>query len=515
MTGDRGVLERIRCRQDVSGWIVCEDGDGKPREPVGNANAEPGQHADRASHDGDPLDVPAAFAKRRRQKKTQAAGRTQGGQEEQETSKVHSVGSRIIATRRAGVAAPAVCAKTKAMDMSSSYRGLYAYPWDLAEQDPGGFTEELHRSGIDTLCLASSYHAGKFLRPHGASGHVYFPEDGTVHCRIRPERYGRVKPCESSVVAAGDPFGVYASRKDIAVTSWTVLLHNSRLGTVYPDIAVRNAFGDSYPYSLCPCHPDVQTYAVALCVDIADRYPVRGLVLETPGWMAYRHGYHHEVALLGANPWLETHLALCFCNHCLSGAARAGIGAPALRARVAEKMRAYLAAPFDTPTEMGRQWLAADLVTDPELTAFLRWRCEIVTGLVRRIRSEVRADAELFVIPSTQRPTAPSWLEGSDLCALSQAADGLELCLYEPGWDFAVADLLEVRRRVGLRRLRAIIRPGPPDAPNEANFARKVAEIASAGVDGLAFYNFGHFRRSSLGWIGRSLHAAASKDEAR
>jgi hypothetical protein len=400
------------------------------------------------------------------------------------------------------------------MDMSSSYRGLYAYPWDLAEQDPDSFAEELHRSGIDTLCVASSYHAGKFLRPHGASGHVYFPEDGTVHCRVRPERYGRIKPSESSVVAAGDPFGTYASRKGIAVTAWTVLVHNTRLGMLHPDIVVRNAFGDPYPYSLCPCHPDVQAYAIALCVDIADRYPVRGLVLETPGWMAYRYGYHHEVALLGTNPWLDTHLALCFCDHCVAGAARAGVDGSALRARVGAKVRAYLAAPLDTPTEMGRLWLEADLVADPELTAFLRWRCDIVTGLVRRIRSEVRADAEVFVIPSTQRPTALSWLEGSDLPSLAHAADGLELCLYEPGWQSAIADLLEVRRRVGSRRLRAILRPGRPDALDEGNFARKVTEIAAAGIDGLGFYNFGHFRRSSLGWIGRALRAGASNGEA-
>jgi hypothetical protein len=386
--------------------------------------------------------------------------------------------------------------------------GLYAYPWDVAEQDQAGFAAELRTAGIDTLCLATAYHAGKFLRPHGASSPVYFPEDGTVHCRVRPERYGRIRPRESAVALDGDPFGRFAGRGDIGVTAWAVLMHNTRLGTAHPDAVARNAFGDPYWYSLCPANPEVQDYAVALCADIAERYPVRGLVLESAGWMAYRHGYHHEFALVGANPWLDAMLGLCFCRHCVAGATQAGIAAAALRERVAARVRDYLAAPLDTPEAIGRSWLACDLAVDAELGAFLRWRCGVLAALVARIRQAVRADAALFVIPTTQHPVALGWLEGADFAALAREADGLELCLYKPDWQSAVADLEEVRRRAGPRPLRCILRPGPPDAEDEANFARKVAELSRAGVDGISFYNFGHLRRSHLGWIGRALAAA-------
>jgi hypothetical protein len=394
------------------------------------------------------------------------------------------------------------------MSERAGRHGLYAYPWDMAEQEPEGFVAELRAAGIDTLCLATAYHAGKFLRPHGADGHVYFPEDGTVHCRVRSERYGRIRPRESEVAQAGDPFGCFASRADIGVTAWAVLMHNTRLGMAHPEAVARNAFGDPYWYSLCPANPDVQDYAVALCSDLADRYPVRGLVLESAGWMAYRHGYHHEFALVGANPWLDAMLGLCFCVHCVAGAAQAGIAGVALRDRVAARVRAYLAAPLDTPAEMGRSWLAFDLAADPDLGAFLRWRCGVLAALIARIRQMVRADAALYVIPSTQHPVAQGWLEGADFAALAHAADGLELCLYKPDWQSTVADLGEVRRRAGARPLRCILRPGPPDAEDEANFARKVAEITRAGIDGISFYNFGHLRRSHLGWIGRALTAA-------
>lgn len=392
------------------------------------------------------------------------------------------------------------------MTAKARYRALYAYAWDLAEQEPEPFVADLKRLSIDTLALATSYHAGKFVRPHGVGGHVYFPEDGTVHCRVRPERYGAIRPQESSLAAERDPFGAYAARSDIAVTAWTVLLHNTRLGMLHPDAVARNAFGDPYWYSLCPANPDVRAYAVALVADIADRYPVRGLAVETPGWLPYRHGYHHEVAFIGANPWLDFNLGLCFCRHCREGAAAAGIAAEALRQRIAGRVSAYLAAPFDTPPDMGRAALEADLALDAELGAFVRWRCSIVTSLVAEIRAAVRADAELFVIPSVQRPGTACWSEGSDLQALAAAADGLEICLYETGWQAVAADLGEVRRRVGAQvRLRGILRPAPPDFAEEGPFAQAIRTLLDLGLRDFAFYNFGHVRRANLEWIGRAF----------
>ncbi len=384
------------------------------------------------------------------------------------------------------------------------YHGLYAYVWDVAEEAPDRFAEEMRRLSLDTLCLAASYHAGKFIRPHGAGARVIFPEDGCAHFAARPERYGRIKP-KRSVASEGDPFGAFAEHRDIAVTAWTVLLHNTRLGLAHPECVVRNAFGDPYRYSLCPSHPDVRDYAVALCADIADRYPVRGLVLETAGFLPYQHGYHHEFALIAANPWLDLHLGLCFCTHCVAGATRAGIDAAGLQTRIAERIDHYLRAALDTPAGIAQHWIAADLLADAELAAFLRWRCTVVTGLVAGIRAGVRKDAELFVIPGVRRPSAAGWVEGADLAALAAAADGLELCLYEPSWQAAAADLGEVRRRIGASPIRCVLRPGPPDWAEEGGFARTVREIDAAGIDGFGFYNFGHVRRANLDWIGRAL----------
>ena len=64
-----------------------------------------------------------------------------------------------------------------------SYRAVYTYAWDLAETGVADAVKQFRALGLDTVTYAGSYHAGKFLRPHGKSGKVYFPEDGTVYFR--------------------------------------------------------------------------------------------------------------------------------------------------------------------------------------------------------------------------------------------------------------------------------------------------------------------------------------------
>ncbi len=114
------------------------------------------------------------------------------------------------------------------------------------------------------------------------------------------------------------------------VTAWIVLLHNSRIGTEHRDHCVHNAFGDSYLYSLCPSSPEVRNFAVALCCDVAENYPVAGLTVESPGFPPYQHGYHHEFALVRLNDWLHNMLGLCFCDHCVAAASEKGIDAKRL-----------------------------------------------------------------------------------------------------------------------------------------------------------------------------------------
>ncbi|WP_173088300.1 hypothetical protein [Devosia sp. 1635] len=383
-----------------------------------------------------------------------------------------------------------------------SYKAIYTYAWDLQEAGVPAAVDEFRRLGLDTVTVAGSYHAGKFLRPRGTRGKVYFPEDGTVYFHADPARYGTIQPLANSLLAEGDVLGEL-TRSDMATNVWLVLLHNTRLGMAHPESVVRNAFGDPYFYNLCPSAPDARAYAVALASDVTERYPVSGISLEAPGWTPYAHGFHHEFALLKSNAWLENLLGLCFCEHCLADAERAGIDARRLKAQIASDIEAYLESGIDYPADMAEAFWRADLAGDFELQSFLDFRCGVVTSLVGEIRDAVRADATVSVIPSVARPTAGAWYEGSDLPALAQTAGIIEACFYEASAERVSADLFDLQRRLrGAGKLRGILRPSYPDLASKTEFLGAVQALRNSGVEEVAFYNWGFLRQDNLAWIG-------------
>ena len=61
---------------------------------------------------------------------------------------------------------------------------MWTYPWDIQDQGLNRTFEDLsERAGLNTISLATSYHAGRFLQPRSPSQKAYFPQDGTVYFR--------------------------------------------------------------------------------------------------------------------------------------------------------------------------------------------------------------------------------------------------------------------------------------------------------------------------------------------
>jgi hypothetical protein len=403
-----------------------------------------------------------------------------------------------------------------------SYRSIYTYAWDLAEAGVAAALDEIAALGLDTVTLAASYHAGKFLRPKGKAGKVYFPEDGTVYFKPRPERYGAIKPIANSLLGERDILDELCAAGRLAANAWIVLTHNTRLGEAHRSATVANAFGDHYVYNLCPSAPQTREYIIALCDDLTDRYPVAGISLETPGFLPYVHGFHHEFALIRQNAWLNNQLGVCFCEHCVKGAEAAGIDAARLKARVAGEVEAYLASDIDFPDDMAEAFWLGDIAAGGDLANYMRWRCKVVASLVRDIRAAVRRDAAVAVIPSVARPTAGAWYEGSDLAGLAEAAGIIEACFYEPRVERIRADAFDLKRRLSAGpevrgpgepaergfpnpQLRGILRPAHPDLQSKADVVAAVAALRAAGIADVAFYNYGHLRRASLDWIAAAL----------
>jgi hypothetical protein len=393
--------------------------------------------------------------------------------------------------------------------MSRSYRGLYAYSWDLADEGLEVALGRIRPTGINTITLAASYHAGKFLRPHGASGKVYFPKDGTVYFRARPERYGQIKPLVNPLVAEFDALAeLEKEASDLDRVAWVVCCHNTPLGELHRDLTTRNAFGDPYVYSLCPAHPAVRDYVVNLCADLANRYDLAGIALETPGWLPYDHGFHHEFALLPLDRFAKTLLALCFADATRHAARAADIDADRLQAKTRALLERWFEAELAVPDQLATEWWLAEVVGDPEFAAFLHWRCRVVADLVAAVRAVLPATTRLAVIPTVQRPPAACWLEGSDFSLLAAAADALEVPAYQATAAEAFLNAWQVRERAGEdATLNFILRPGFPDLANGADTVAAALRLKEVGMAGLAFYNYGHLRLASLERIKAALAA--------
>jgi len=390
-----------------------------------------------------------------------------------------------------------------------SYKAIYSYAWDLVETGVSLAIDDFRALGLDTVTIAGSYHAGKFLRPHGKSGKVYFPEDGTAYFMSDASRYGAIKPIPNSLLDGHDVLRELTNDGRVAVNVWLVLLHNTRLGMAHRNSVVRNAFGDPYFYNLCPSAPEARAYARGLVKDVTENYLVAGVSIEALGFAPYAHGYHHEFALLRSNQWLENLLGLCFCDHCLERAAASGIDAHRLKAQVAGDIEAYLASDIDYPADMAEAFWRADIIADGDLRRYLDFRNHVVTSLAADIRADVRSDANVAVIPSVARPTGGAWYEGSDLGALGDATGIIEACFYEPSPMRIRADLFDIRRRIGKGvKLRGIVRPAFPDLETKDAVVAAVQTLREGSVEEFAFYNYGHLRRANLDWIGAAMGAA-------
>lgn len=371
--------------------------------------------------------------------------------------------------------------------------GWYCYPWNL--HDVSATLGEMEAAGMSHVTLATSYHAGKFLQPRDQKHRVYFPEDGTVYFHARDQRFGRLKPKVASITRDRDVLDEACRAGTLPVRGWTVLAHNSRLGWLHPETVASNAFGDRYYYSLCPAHPDVRDYAVALCRELADGYPLESLLLETPGWLTYDHGYHHEFAQLPVSQELGQLLGLCFCESCTVAARKAGLDLASVRRAVAARCDLLIDGQA-----------AADPALIEDLRALHAWRGSVVTALCRRIREEVRREVAVRVISTCQRPHRTAFLEGMDLGTLAHVTDGLELPIYQPSPDAAAEDLAYVQGVVAdPARSSVILRPGHPDMASEGQLTDTLRRMIAAGIGDISFYNFGLLPAASIEAVSRAI----------
>ena len=89
------------------------------------------------------------------------------------------------------------------------HRSMWTYAWDILDLGFDAALGELRdRAGLNSVSLASSYHAGRFLQPRSPKRKVYFPEDGTIYFHPTPARWEglAIQPKVAEVILRAETF---------------------------------------------------------------------------------------------------------------------------------------------------------------------------------------------------------------------------------------------------------------------------------------------------------------------
>jgi hypothetical protein len=194
----------------------------------------------------------------------------------------------------------------------------YAYPWDVLEP---GFTERARELGVDEVAVATSYHSARAATPWSTTTTSVIAPNAAFYRPVRDDAWASatLRPDEANWTEGTDSAGTaLRSAKDagFATAAWIVLTHSTRLGSGHPGMAVRNCFGETYPWALCPSRPEVRTYAATLTVESVRDLDVDTVVLEACGQLGLVHQCQHEKTDGVWSPAIVKLLSVCCCDGC-------------------------------------------------------------------------------------------------------------------------------------------------------------------------------------------------------
>jgi hypothetical protein len=267
-----------------------------------------------------------------------------------------------------------------------------------------------------------------------------------------------------------------------------------------------NAFGDRRHYALSPAHPDARAYVVQMIAAMAERHALDSIELETPNFMEFVHGYHHEKDGVGLQPEDDFLLSLDFSDACLESARRAGVDGEAAREAtrrlIAQRCEQAVFAPiWPDFTARGPAVFEAD---HPEIHAYVMWRFEPVTSLIREIREAVPPRTKVFMIDIDG-----GWRFGCDMKAIGRECDGIVYCRYHR----KAPELGPMVRQTANAlppgsHLSVGLQVFTPNLDGPEDLAARVRAAREAGAGSINFYNYGLIPRARLDWVKAALDGA-------
>ncbi|MFF0746361.1 hypothetical protein ACFYVL_38805 [Streptomyces sp. NPDC004111] len=358
----------------------------------------------------------------------------------------------------------------------------YAYPWDVL--DAPGFVDRARDLGVDEVAVAVSYHSARAATPWSPTGTSVLARHAALYRPVREEAWhgATLRPAAPDWVASPDSAGDAVrvlNAAGVPAAAWIVLTHDSRLGTRFPQYAVRNCFGESYPWALCPSQPEVQAYAATLTAVSLAGLDVASVVLEACGQLGAVHQHQHEKTDGVWSPAVARLLSVCCCTACADGWTASGAVAEDIRGALRSEVRRLVDSADLSATE--------DELPDGIRTTVLETRQRGTDRLRRGVLAAIEPGTRV-VLHGSPDPWATGALPGLTPAAADDV-DAVVLQNWQPGPASADA-VAQARQRLPSRvdvgsYLTAVAANPVPDMRGY------VTELAEAGATELHLYHLG------------------------
>ncbi len=392
------------------------------------------------------------------------------------------------------------------------YSAIWAYPWDFLDEGVDTAVGRIADAGLEGVSVAAAYHSVRALCPHNPHHAVVHGEGGVIYFRPVERFFAEegLRPAVSALVTQQDedPLTLVcraAKRRGLKAHAWTVLHHNTRLGAAHPDCTLENAFGDRYPFGLCPANPRVRAYTLGIVQSLAEREELDTIELESLGYMGIDHSGHHSKAGVELDEVHRFLLSLCFCPHCIKHMQQNGVDAAHAREAVVHEMQGYFAGRYHTSAEDPLDVLA-DILGLTQAEGILAARDEAVLTLLEEAYWLIQERQRLSIMISP----SPLATGAGAAVTLSQAREWTD-CLLIQAFHRERSRIHEMVSDVVVRRGGVPVIAGlqaiAPFVRSAKELTECMTEVREAGVDGVQFYHYGLMPLDHLDWVHEALSA--------
>lgn len=388
---------------------------------------------------------------------------------------------------------------------------VYVFVEDLRGEGVERVLDRISGYGVRGVTVGAVHHASRDVTPHGLS-RLTIRHDG-AHFAAPHDLFTRLRPVPG-YLSALDGLRQACTERGLKLHGWTVFLRNLTLGEQHPDVTVRDCFGDRGSLTdLCPAHPDVREYAVALARAVA-RLGVDSVVAEALHFRPLKP----QRSFVPLGPMDAYLFGLCFCDYCMARAADLGVNAEVARDECARIVGGVFDGDPPAQGEVTRAALTA--YAGPEVVAYARARSETVTTLVSEVASAVAEEGSRLVfidstgavkgytdgLPTPGLAAHDAWQLGVDLVALGDLVPAFGVLAYARDAARVADDVGAYLRSVGKdREVRAVLRPGYPDSDSTDRLVAKARGAKAAGASAVDFYAYGLVPRPVLDRIPTAL----------